>query len=397
MAAGMRRDLAILGALHEVDRVALGAQTALPIVQTLFQGTAALFAGDPCAVALLADSPGRPSCTLHVSSGHLGRPVRHEVPAEPEDLALLEAMGEGLKGPADQVLPRPFRSLLAPGGGEVAVVPMRPKGRVVGCLAVALRPDSDGTDHLTTLRQLAGSTALALGNVALVQELEAASLGALTALARAIDAASPWTAGHSERVTATAVEIARRLGLPPEELDRLRRGGLLHDIGKLGVPASVLDKPGRLTDEDLAVVRRHPSIGASILSPIPALHDVLPLVRSHHEMLDGSGYPDGLQGDQIPRAVRILTVADVFDALVSDRPYRPSWSAAKTLAYLREHEGTWYDGPAVEALAAAIAEGWSEGQHPPVSVPIPPASGAIRAWREQSHRSELTGAGLEAR
>jgi putative nucleotidyltransferase with HDIG domain len=182
--------------------------------------------------------------------------------------------------------------------------------------------------------------------------------GALTALARAVDAVSPWTAGHSERVTIGAVEIARRLRLPKDDIDLIHRGGLLHDIGKVGLPSAILDKPAALTDQEFAAVRNHPAIGATILAPIGAFRRVLPLVLHHHELLDGSGYPHGLKGDQIPLLVRILTVADVFDALVSDRPYRSAWPVPRAIEYLGEAAGTQFDREVFEALAGAVATGW---------------------------------------
>ena len=117
----------------------------------------------------------------------------------------------------------------------------------------------------------------------LIEELSQNELGTLTALARAVDTNSPWTAGHSERVTDLAMDLGRELGLPPDEIDLLRRGGLLHDIGKVGVPPSILDKPGKLTEEEFAVVKKHPSKGAEILEPIPNLRPVIPIVVQHHE------------------------------------------------------------------------------------------------------------------
>jgi putative nucleotidyltransferase with HDIG domain len=184
----------------------------------------------------------------------------------------------------------------------------------------------------------------------LIEELAQNDLGTLTALARTVDTNSPWTAGHSERVTNLAMTLGRELGLPPDEIDQLHRGGLLHDIGKIGVPASILDKPGKLTEEEYAVVRRHPSKGAEILEPIPNLQKVIPIVSQHHERFDGKGYPDGLSGESISLHARILAVADVVDALVSDRPYRPGWSREKVLAYARENAGRQFDPGVVEAF-----------------------------------------------
>jgi putative nucleotidyltransferase with HDIG domain len=184
----------------------------------------------------------------------------------------------------------------------------------------------------------------------LIEELAQNDLGTLTALARTVDTNSPWTAGHSERVTDLAMEIGRELGLPPHEIDLLHRGGLLHDIGKIGVPPSILDKPGKLTEEEFAVVQNHPSKGAEILEPIPNLRKVISIVSQHHERFDGKGYPNGLSGESISLPARILAVADVVDALASDRPYRPGWSREKVLAYTRENAGRQFDPEVVEVF-----------------------------------------------
>ncbi|OYV96977.1 MAG: hypothetical protein B7Z62_07215 [Deltaproteobacteria bacterium 37-65-8] len=184
----------------------------------------------------------------------------------------------------------------------------------------------------------------------LIEELAQNDIGTLAALARTVDTNSHWTAGHSERVTDLAMDIGRKLGLPPYEIDRLHRGGLLHDIGKIGVPPSILDKPGKLTEEEFAVVKRHPSKGAEILDPIPNLQNIIPIVSQHHERFDGKGYPNGLSGESISLHARILAVADVVDALVSDRPYRPGWSREKVLAYTLENSGTQFDPKVVEAF-----------------------------------------------
>ena len=143
----------------------------------------------------------------------------------------------------------------------------------------------------------------------LVEELKDLNWSTITTLARTIDAKSPWTAGHSERVSQMSVAIANVMGLSEVELERLYRGGLLHDIGKIGVPISIIDKKGRLTDEEMAVMQSHVTIGARILEPLTALQDVLPIVLYHHERFDGKGYEAGLGGTDIPRLARILCVA----------------------------------------------------------------------------------------
>jgi len=157
----------------------------------------------------------------------------------------------------------------------------------------------------------------------LVDALDSAE-SVVVALARAVDAKSPYTHGHSDRVTRYALALAGKVGLGESVLDLLRRGGPLHDIGKISTPDAILDKPGRLTPEEFEVVKRHPAEGAKIVEPLRSARDVIPLIRWHHERMDGTGYPDGLAGEAIPLVVRVLAVADVYDALASDRPYRPA-------------------------------------------------------------------------
>ncbi len=184
----------------------------------------------------------------------------------------------------------------------------------------------------------------------LFDELKDLSWSTITTLARTIDAKSPWTAGHSERVSQMAVAIARFMGLGDVELERLYRGGLLHDIGKIGVPASIIDKKGRLTDEEMALMRSHVTIGARILEPLTALEDVLPIVLYHHERFDGNGYEAQLAGTDIPGLARILCVADTYDAIRSDRPYRAGRSPDETLEEIAMCSGSQFDPDAVQAF-----------------------------------------------
>jgi putative two-component system response regulator len=156
------------------------------------------------------------------------------------------------------------------------------------------------------------------------------------ALARAVEAKSPYTHGHSERVTRYALALAEDVGLRADDREVLRKGALLHDIGKISVPDAVLNKPGALTPDEYAVVRDHTLQGAHIVEPLATLRDLVPFIRWHHERPDGRGYPDGLAGDAIPLPVRVLSVADVYDSLASERPYRGRVPHAKCLEMLRE-------------------------------------------------------------
>jgi putative nucleotidyltransferase with HDIG domain len=205
-------------------------------------------------------------------------------------------------------------------------------------------------------RQVADQLAVALSNVELIEALEQLHWGTLSALARAIDAKSAWTAGHSERVTNLALKIGRAMGLSKKDLQIMHRGGLLHDIGKIGTPPEVLDKPGALDAQELKVMRDHVRIGVRILEPIPGFREALPIVAQHHEWFDGSGYPEGLAGENISLYARVFAVADCYDALTSDRPYRKGLSPRETVAMLVRRSGTQFDPKVIEVFQRLCKE-----------------------------------------
>jgi putative nucleotidyltransferase with HDIG domain len=181
-----------------------------------------------------------------------------------------------------------------------------------------------------------------------------AYVGAIRALALALDARDPYTAGHSERVSAISAAVGQRLGLDDDDLDVLRLGALLHDIGKIGISDDVLRKPGPLTPEEFEAIKEHPTTGARILRSVPFLAPHLPIVELHHERPDGRGYPHGLLADEIPMHARIVHVADAFDAITSARAYRPARSAGEALQELWRFAGTQFDAEVVQALAVTI-------------------------------------------
>ncbi len=168
-------------------------------------------------------------------------------------------------------------------------------------------------------------------------------------LAEAVETRHPWTRGHAHRVVGLAVAAARTLGWSDEALGNVRAGSLLHDVGKLAVPAAVLAKPGPLTAAELAEVRRHPAIGSVLVSSLPGARRALPSILHHHERWDGTGYPDGLAGEQIPLAARVFAVADALDALTTDRPYRQAVSWEPARQEIRRGTGTQFDPAMVEA------------------------------------------------
>jgi putative nucleotidyltransferase with HDIG domain len=188
----------------------------------------------------------------------------------------------------------------------------------------------------------------------LYRQLQRSICQSLLGLAYALEVKDPYTRGHSERVGAWGGRIAAALGLPAAEIDTITQAGLLHDIGKIGVPEAVLRKRGSLERDEWALMRNHPIVGAQIVAPFEFFADGALIVRHHHERWDGSGYPDGLLGATIPLGARIVAVADVFDALTSDRSYRLALPRETALAYLAEEAGRTLDADVVTALLGLV-------------------------------------------
>ncbi|TMC56054.1 MAG: HD-GYP domain-containing protein [Chloroflexi bacterium] len=173
---------------------------------------------------------------------------------------------------------------------------------------------------------------------------------------RALDLRDKETEGHTQRVTQMTVRLAQALGVSDSELVQMRRGALLHDIGKMGVPDSILLKPGPLTDDEWVVMRKHPVFAYELLEPILFLRGALDIPHHHHEKWDGTGYPCGLKGEQIPLAARIFAVVDVWDALRSDRPYRPGWPEPKVLDHIGAQSGKHFDSTVVEVFMRLVRQ-----------------------------------------
>jgi putative nucleotidyltransferase with HDIG domain len=191
-------------------------------------------------------------------------------------------------------------------------------------------------------------------NRRLIAALERGYVDTIRSLASAIDAKDPYTRGHSDRVAALSVEIGRELGLSAAELNALEYAGILHDIGKIGVPESVLQKRAQLTPEEVALVRAHPTIGAEIVGGVQFLHAALPAIRSHHERWDGTGYPDGLAGEAIPLVGRIVNAADTWDACSSDRPYQAKMTPDEVIRILEGLRGRQVDPAVHDALVRVV-------------------------------------------
>lgn len=232
------------------------------------------------------------------------------------------------------------------------VLPLESERYSIGALILdfTVLGKEDVEERIRQARQLADQLGIALSHARLVADLERLSLGTVEALARTVDAKSKWTAGHSERVSELAVKIAAAMNWNDERLEILSRGGLLHDIGKIGVPIALLDKSETLTDEEYEAIKMHPAIGGKILEPIQVYKDIMPLVTQHHERFDGTGYPLGLAGEAIDIGARILCVADVYDALISQRPYREGWVKNTVIMFMRENRGGIFDPEIIDVF-----------------------------------------------
>ena len=234
-------------------------------------------------------------------------------------------------------------------------IPLVAKNEIVGVLNLgSKRPSAFTPEDLSTLEKLAYQIGVALENSRLITDLEGLFIGTVKSLSSAIDAKSKWTAGHSERVTKFAIKIGKGIGFSEKELRDLELSGLLHDVGKIGTYESILDKAGKLTDEEYAIIKQHPGKGAEILLAIKQMKDIIPGVKYHHEFYNGKGYPDGLKGENIPLTARILCVADSVDAMSADRPYRKGRPMDEIIAELKRCSGSQFDPKIVEIFLKSI-------------------------------------------
>jgi HD-GYP domain-containing protein (c-di-GMP phosphodiesterase class II) len=251
------------------------------------------------------------------------------------------------------------RDTLSVGLAEmVCLMPLRAGGRALGLLMLgeARSPQREpfSPDKLQLVRSIGEQAASALYRLELFAQLESSYLQTVLALARAVDAKDNYTADHAQRLAQLATTIGSALGLSRQALEDLRYGAILHDIGKIGVPDAVLQKPSKLDDAEWAQMRQHPAIGAGILAPIPHLAGAALVVRHHHERYDGRGYPDGLAGEAIPLGARILTVVDSYSAIVDRRVYKIARPPHEAVAELRRHAGAQFDPRVVDIFLTQI-------------------------------------------
>lgn len=233
---------------------------------------------------------------------------------------------------------------------------LRSNDRIVGVLDLSRAPDQPGFDRddRTLLTICASQIAASLDNSRLYRQVKQQNIEMIAALAASIDARDPYTAGHSMQVMRYAVRLGEVIGLDAARIEALRYGGLLHDIGKIGVPDAILLKPASLSTEEMEIMRAHAVIGVEIVRGVKSLRPVLPVIRHHHERIDGTGYPDGLSGDQIPLEARIMAIADAYDTMTSDRAYRRAMTQDEAIAKLRKWRGTQWDAELVDRFVELL-------------------------------------------
>jgi HD-GYP domain-containing protein (c-di-GMP phosphodiesterase class II) len=228
---------------------------------------------------------------------------------------------------------------------SIIAVPLVAKGKIIGVAEVLNKRGNrkfNKTD-LEMFESLSNQIAVAIENAALYRELDELFLASIRAIVEAVDAKDPYTRGHSARVVEYALIIGKAMKLKKEELKKLEISAILHDVGKIGIPDRILGKPGKLTFEEYAYMKRHPVLGSSIIEPIAELRGLIPNIMHHHERYDGNGYPRGLKGEKIPLYARIICVADSFDAITTDRPYRKKKSLKTAISELKNNSNTQFD------------------------------------------------------
>jgi len=235
-------------------------------------------------------------------------------------------------------------------------VPLKVKSKVIGVLNINSKRKARHFSNrdMKLLSILAEQAAVTIENIHLYKDMKSMYIGTMRMLAKAIDAKDPYTKGHTEKVTRYAVEIAKEMKLPKKLIRNIEFAALIHDIGKIGIKDSVLTKPAKLSESEYEVIKKHPLIGEQILAPIEFLTNIAPLVLYHHENYDGSGYPEGLKGEEIPIGARVINVADSYEAMISDRPYSKSMSRKEAIEELMNKSGSQFDPKIVEAFLIVL-------------------------------------------
>ncbi len=365
----LHRQFNALSTAAELDRAILSTFETDRIVGTLLDRLPGVIPCSVVALSVFAPELDDTSTSLRVC----GSPVVSREPVLDTPVSFEPPEPREWTAPCPLTAPRLVARTMELGASRVLALPLVVGGRVSAALVIG-RGDADpfAEDEHRFASQLTTQIGVALANAALVHRLDRLNTGALNALARAIDAKSSWTAGHSERVTELGLALGRELGVDQPTLAVFRRAGLLHDIGKIGIPAAILDKAGPLTPDERRVMNQHPALGARILAPLPEYAEVIPIVLEHHERFDGTGYPRGLTGEEISLGGRVFAVADVYDALTSSRPYRAGLSPERAMEAIHAGRGRHFDPKVVDAFVVLMRR--RLGQAAPPAAPLDLAS-----------------------
>lgn len=236
--------------------------------------------------------------------------------------------------------------------------PLKVKDKVIGVITISTEaPHNYTADELKMLSSLAVQAASVIENATLYDQLHETFFSTVNVLAETIEMRDHYTGGHTRRVRDVSVVIGKTMGLASDDLETLRLAASMHDIGKIGIDDAILRKPGRLSSEEFAQIKRHPEYGGEILLHVKGLRHIVPLVRGHHERYDGKGYPDGLKAEEIPLLARIIAVADAFDAMISHRPYRRALPLDQALAEINDNKGAQFDPRCAVSLLNALRKG----------------------------------------
>jgi putative nucleotidyltransferase with HDIG domain len=359
MSSRLSRQFKTLITKAEIDRAILSSLDTEKIVKTVMTRMRDCFTFDNISISLI-DSAKNHTARVYIGSGDQKTEIgKQSIRIEAHELAMLSINPKYMFMDISHKIPLYLQNLAKGGSRYFLVLPVFLQEKLSAIIAFGQsEPMTPGEEDLNLARQMADQVAVALANSTLIEELNRLNWGTLKALARTVDAKSSWTAGHSERVADIALKIGKSLGLDSNSLINLQRAAFLHDIGKIGVPVAVLDKPGKLSHEEFNLIKAHPQIGRRILEPIKAYDEIIPMVVEHHERFDGKGYPDGIGGSSISLGGRILAVADVYDALKSDRPYRNGMPFEQVIGIIKQEAGQQFDPVVVSAFLNVVA--WKE-------------------------------------
>lgn len=363
--ARIETQLRRIEALRAIDAAIAGTFDLRLVLNVVLEQTTAQLGADAASVLLL--NPYTQTLTYAAGRGFRTRAVEQSQVRLGEGLAgkpILERRVVHVHDPLHS--PEFTRATLLKEEGFVEYygAPLITKGKTVGSLEIFHRTPYEADEELQTfLETLAQQAAIAVNNAQLFENLERSNIDLTLAYdatiegwSRALDLRDRETEGHTVRVTEMTMKLARASGMSEKELIHVWRGALLHDIGKMGVPDSILLKPDKLTDEEWSIMRKHPQFAMDMLAPIAYLRPALDIPYCHHEKWDGSGYPRGLKGTEIPLSARLFAMADVWDALSSDRPYRSAWPKDKVLDHIRSLAGSHFDPDLIRVFLKALGE-----------------------------------------